>query len=72
MCTDPDLYNCTVTFRFHHAHQAAVNALREDLPISVTEMDEDEDDTLTASADAVVREEGNLWPWSFQNYTKWR
>nr|WP_323851390.1 SNF2-related protein [Xenorhabdus sp. 42] len=60
VCTDPDLYNRTVTFRFNHSHLEAVNALRDDLPINVTEIDEDEDETLTASADAVVREEGEF------------
>ncbi|MCC8379123.1 N-6 DNA methylase [Xenorhabdus sp. PB30.3] len=62
VCTDPDLYNRTITFRFDHAHLNAVKALRDDLPLSVTETDEDEDEdeTLTASSEAIVRSEGKF------------
>ncbi|MGJ0637711.1 SNF2-related protein [Xenorhabdus bovienii] len=60
VCTDPDLYNRTITFRFDKSHVNAVKALRDDLPNSVTDTDEDEDETITASADAVVREEGKF------------
>ncbi|WP_340615866.1 SNF2-related protein [Xenorhabdus entomophaga] len=60
VCTDPDLYNRTITFRFDKSHLNAVNALRDDLPLSVTDTDDDDDETVTASAEALVREEGKF------------
>ncbi|WP_074024517.1 N-6 DNA methylase [Xenorhabdus eapokensis] len=60
VCTDPDLYNRTITFRFDHAHLNAVKALRDDLPRSVTDTDEDEDETITANSEAIVRSEGKF------------
>ncbi|MGL5103085.1 MAG: Eco57I restriction-modification methylase domain-containing protein [Plesiomonas sp.] len=62
VCTDPDLYRHTITFRFPLQNAVSVNALASSLSDSIrSEDDESEgDDALVANADAVVREEGDF------------
>lgn len=60
VCTDPDLYKRTITFRFAKKHLEAIKALADELPKDVTETDEDDDSTITAGANAVVSEQGDF------------
>lgn len=60
VCTDPDLYKRTITFRFSKKHLDAIKALADELPKDVTETDEEDDSTITAGANAVVSEQGDF------------